>query len=302
MKLLDFGKRRAEKLHAEARQLDDAGEIEAAIARYQAAIACDPDKAESHYNLGLIYKYRGDWRQSFECNRRAYALDPQDEAARWNLGIAATALRDWSTARAVWTESGIALDGEAGSMEMDFGPAPVRLNPDGNAEVVWATRIDPARARIDNVPFPESGFRYGDVVLNDGAPAGYRECDGQEFPVFNVLELFTRSAFSTCMATVTVASRADLEVLDGLFEATRSHCEDWTRTTRMLCKACSEGRPHAHHDPGPGDVWSPNRRLGIAVHPEDDVRQVLRRWQRESRGKVLLIEGLSEFGDLEAAT
>ena len=300
MKLFDFGKRRAEKLHREAQQLDDAGETEAAIATYREAIALDPDKAESHYNLGLIYKYRGDWHASFEFNRQANRLDPQDEAARWNLAIAATALRNWATARAKWAEHGIAMEGDAGPIEMDFGVTPVRLNPQGDAEVVWATRIDPARARIDNIPFLESGFHYGDVVLNDGAPVGYREWDGREYPVFNVLERFEPSAYSTCVANVVAASQADLDALDGLFAATRSHCEDWTRTTRMLCKACSEGRPHDHHDPVQEDAWSPQRRLGVALHPDDDVRQILERWQQTSGAQVLSLEGAPPVGENEA--
>ncbi len=40
---------------------------------------------------------------------------------------------------------------------MDLGPAPVRLAPDGHAEVVWGRRIDPARIVVVNVPTPDSG-------------------------------------------------------------------------------------------------------------------------------------------------
>jgi hypothetical protein len=28
---------------------------------------------------------------------------------------------------------------------MDLGPAPVRIDPDGRAEVVWGQRLDPAQ-------------------------------------------------------------------------------------------------------------------------------------------------------------
>jgi hypothetical protein len=34
-------------------------------------------------------------------------LAPDDEAAAWNLAIAATALRDWTIARAVWNSLGL---------------------------------------------------------------------------------------------------------------------------------------------------------------------------------------------------
>ena len=133
------------------------------------AIKADPEKSESHYNLGLIYKYRNDWGNSRAYNRRACELDPQDEAARWNLAIAATALRDWKTARLAWHDQGLHFDSDEGPINSDFGQTPVRLNPDGSTEVVWARRIDPVRARIENVPMAASGYRCGDIVLHDGA-------------------------------------------------------------------------------------------------------------------------------------
>lgn len=290
MKLFDFKKKKADRLHQEARQLDSEGKMEEAIAVYLQAIACDPEKAESYYNLGLIYKYRGDWQQSFKFNQQANALNPDDGATRWNLAIAATALSNWPVARRVWKEIGIELDGGEGSIEMDFGMTPVRLNPDEDAEVVWAKRIDPARARIDSIPFPQSRFHYGDVVLNDGAPVGYRLWNEREYPVFNVLELFEPSVYTTCVATVTVESDSDLDALAEEFSATQSHFDDWTQNTRVLCKACSEGRPHEQHDHELDTGWSCERRLGVAIYPGDDIRQILNQWQQSSTGRVVSVE------------
>jgi tetratricopeptide (TPR) repeat protein len=290
MKLFDFKKKKADRLHQEARQLDSAGKMEEAIAGYLQAIACDPEKAESHYNLGLIYKYRGDWQRSFEFNQKANALNPDDEATRWNLAIAATALRNWTVARKKWKENGIEIEEGEGSIEMDFGMTPVRLNPDEDAEVVWAKRIDPARARIDSIPFPQSRFHYGDVVLNDGAPVGYRLWNEREYPVFNVLELFEPSVYTTCVATVTVESDSDLDALAEEFSATQSHFEDWTQNTRVLCRACSEGRPHEQHDHELDTGWSCERRLGVAIYPGDDIRKILNQWQQSSAGRVVSVE------------
>lgn len=290
MRPFDFKKKQADRLHQEARQLDSEGKSEEAIAAYLQAIACDPGKAESHYNLGLIYKYRGDWPQSFTFNQKANALSPDDEATRWNLAIAATALRNWPVARRVWKEIGIRLDEGEGPIEMDFGMTPVRLNPEEEGEVVWAKRIDPARARIDSIPFPQSGFHYGDVVLNDGAPVGYRLRNEREYPVFNVLEMFEPSVYTTCVATVTIVSDGDLEALAEAFAATRSHFEDWTQNTRMLCRACSEGRPHEQHDHEPDAGWSSERHLGVAVFPGDDIQKILSQWRQSSAGRDFSVE------------
>lgn len=159
----------AEELHQRARELDAP---EQALAMYHWVLELDANRTTTLYNIRLIHKYRGEWQLSREFNQRSVHLSPEDEAANWNMAIAATALRDWATARADWRRLGIlARDGE-GPIDEDFGKTPVRLNPDGAGEVVWGDRIDPVRVRVLNVPYPESGFSYGDIVLHDGAPVG----------------------------------------------------------------------------------------------------------------------------------
>ena len=290
MKIFDFKKKKADKLHEEGQLLSAEGKSDEAIQKYLEAIALDPEKSVSYYNIGLIYKYQAEWQKSFEFNQKANALDPEEESARWNLAIAATALRNWEVARKKWVENGITLPGSEGPIELDWGMTPVRLNPDEHGEVVWARRIDPVRARIESIPFPESGFRYGDVVLHDGAAVGHRMQGEREYPVFNVLEMFTPSSYETRIATVAIESETDLEALDAAFSATQSSFEDWTRNIRTLCRACSEGRPHADHDHELEEQWLAERRLGIAVYPGDDIDQILNRWQEATGGKILSIE------------
>ncbi len=118
----------------------------------------------------------------------AAELDPKNEPAWWNLGIAATALGDWAAAQRAWAGYGIVIPRGEGPLEMGLGAVPIRIDPNGKPEVVWCARLDPARARIASVPFPESGRGCGDVLLTDGAPRGYREYRGRQVPVLNELE------------------------------------------------------------------------------------------------------------------
>jgi tetratricopeptide (TPR) repeat protein len=83
-----------------ARELDDKGRTEDAIREYLRACEIDPQWSVPHYNLGLVYKYAGDWEKSLHWNRRATELDPSHQASWWNLGIAATALGRWDEAAA----------------------------------------------------------------------------------------------------------------------------------------------------------------------------------------------------------
>jgi hypothetical protein len=97
-----------------------------------------PDWSVPWYELGLLCKYQRRWRESLDHNSRAADLDPVDEASWWNMGIAATAAGEWTEARRAWTACGIQLPGEDGPPEVDYGLVPVRLDPDGAGEVVWA--------------------------------------------------------------------------------------------------------------------------------------------------------------------
>lgn len=275
---------RAAELHEEGQALSGAGDDDGALRKYHAAIALEPGKSASHYNIGLIHKYRNEWQQSLAFNRTASELDPEDEAARWNLAIAATALRDWPTARAAWAAQGIELTGVAGPIDMDFGVTPVRLNPDGEGEVVWARRIDPVRARILNIPYRKSGFRCGDIVLHDGAAVGYRMHGDQQCPVFNVLELFDQSGLETFEVEVDAADETEMAALTKAFEDAGIEMEDWTSNVQVLCRQCSEGVPHDHHDRDIEEpAWQVERQLGVAATSWDAAQAVLEAWSAHLR-------------------
>ncbi len=269
------------------RLLDEAealADLESAMPLYERALALDPDRAATHYNIGLVHKYRGAWAESLHHNRRASDLCDGYEAANWNMGIAATALRDWTAAREAWRRAGLPIGDGDGPIEADFGMTPVRLNPQERGEVVWGTRIDPVRVVIGNIPYANSGFRAGDVVLHDGAPVGEREAQGRTYSVFNVLELFEASPNSTFEAEVRARDAADLKALTAALESADIDHEVWTTSVRTLCKQCSEGSPHAHHDVEEAAAWPESHVLGISATSPDAARKVIERWSSGGQG------------------
>jgi len=275
-----LSRRRAEGLEKQGLALSDQGDVDGALDLYLRALALDAERPETLYNVGLIYKYRQAWAQSFDFNRRSLELDPDSEAARWNLAIAATALGDWPTARQMWAQCGYEIEPGNGPIEDDFGPTPVRLNPEGDQpEVVWARRIDPVRARIQSVPFPQSGYFFGDIVLHDGAAQGYRKLGDSERPVFNVFQRLERSLYATHWGQITAPSQVDFDTLEKACDGWEIVCEDWTSNTQFLCKQCSEGVPHERHDQElPEPVWIPQHEVAFAATNLGELQAVLMDW------------------------
>ncbi|NED86264.1 hypothetical protein G3I76_40025, partial [Streptomyces sp. SID11233] len=146
---------------------------------------------------------------------------------------------------------------------MALGSAAVRLSPEGEAEVVWGRRVDPARVEVLSVPLPSSGRRWGEVVLHDGVPHGERITpEGQSFPVFDEIELWAPSPVPTWVVLLDAATEDDRDALEKLASDAGYAAEDWTSSVRLLCRSCSESRmesdagdgeradPHDHSEPG----------------------------------------------------
>jgi hypothetical protein len=172
---------------------------------------------------------------------------------------------------------------------MVLGLTPIRVAPDEGGEVVWCDRIDPARARIRSVPLPDSGRRYGDLLLHDGAPNGERRFGDRIVPVFDELVVLHTSAYATFEVEVTAPTQEGLE--EWLREVSKAGLtvEDWTSSVAILCRACSEGRPHEHHDAAPV-AWVPERQVGIAATDETALHRTLQAIARPAGLRVQSVE------------
>lgn len=279
-----------EALHDQAYADMERGALAEAAQAFEALAAHMPDNRHYHYMLGLARKYQRDWQPSLEHNLRAIALAGEDdEASLWNGAIAATALSDWTTARRLWKACGIQVPGEQGPIEGDYGVAVVRLHPWQGGETVFMRRIDPVRAQLLNVPLPESGHRFGDIVLHDGASTGQRFNGQREVPVFNELQRLEPSAFQTFVVFITCANAQDLQELLGTEAPGIGYAEDWTASIRHYCMRCSYGTPHQHAEaasPREGEPsWQTDRNLGIAAVDRAAVDALLNAWQAGGAGR-----------------
>ena len=291
---MSFTFRRHKKLHKQAYAAFDSGELAQAAEYFAELVKHFPDDSDYHYMQGLTAKNRMDWPSALRANLRAIeCADGFAEGAHWNAAIAATALHDWHTARRMWAACGIGIPEGEGEIRADFGIAVIRLNPWADGETVYARRIDPVRARIINVPLPESGWRFGDIALHDGAPTGTRPSpDGQgEVHVFNAFERWRPSETPTHTAFVRSPVAADAQALAALLNEHGWHSEDWTQSLRYICLRCSYGIPHEHTDAAPSveqaDTWQTERSIGIAAPAAQsaELETALQNWAAAAPGR-----------------
>jgi len=253
---------------------------------YRAATLLAPTWSDPWYNLGFRAKYSRQWKHSLTYNKRAASLSPTDEATLWNLAIAATALHQWEVAANAWTQLGVATVLEDGELRIPERTDCVRLQPNEKSEVVWGTRRDPVRMMVDNVPLPESQRRYHDIILHDGAANGSRTHQDNEYVVFDEIEVWRQSDYSTFEATLFIASDAESEVLHALCNHHEVGFEDWS-SIRILCTQCSLGNPDKHACAIEERGQTGERRYGFAATSQKALMDVLNEWHEECPAAVL---------------
>ncbi len=234
-----------------------------------------PGSPNLWFDAALAYKFLRDWPKAFELGKEAAARSPRghDDPAFWNLGIAATVLRDWATARDSWAGYGIDLPPGDGEIVADFGLTPVRISTPDGQEVVWAHRLCPARARVVSVPF-DPARRFGEVVLHDGAPNGERVVDGRTYAVFDEIQLFEESDLATLSVTVTASSADDVDALLSTFQE-RELGAELLGSGELLCKCCSESRRELRRAVDAG------RQTVLLAAPGDEAGCLLDGWRAE---------------------
>lgn len=274
----------ADELNERGRVHLDAGDLDRALPSFEQAVAICPEMATAWFNIGLIHKLERRWTDSVRANLQVIKLaGERNHPAWWNLGIASTALGRWDLARRCWEDGlGATLPDGEGPIEADFGIGAVRLEPTG--EVVWGRRIDPVRLRILNVPLPESGHRWSDVVLHDAEPRGRRRWEGHDYAVFDEIDRSEPAEVPIIEAEVSCRSAADSEALRQLFVDAGHGAEDWTESVHLMCRECSEGDPgHVHEHVAP--PWQADRRIGLAA-PLDVAEGLLATWVQQTAGSV----------------
>ena len=276
-----------DQLHRDAYAAFERGALAEAIPLFLQLAEAKPGNIGYRYVLGLAHKYRREWHESIQWNLQAIAVaEPGTslEGEHWNIAIAASAIGNWALAREHWIAAGVALAPGDTPLEDDNGIVSVRLNPWSSGETLYARRIGLARARLLNIPLSDSGHRFGDIVLVDGAKTGERRYGDATVPVLNALERLVPSPLATFEVRVDCAAESDAAALEDAKAEGIGCIEDWTRSMTYFCTKCSYGVPHAHAEREPDATgWVRERVFGVAATHQAAVETLLDAWVQEAR-------------------
>src|SRR5262249_19765962 len=116
-------------------------------------------------------------------------------------------------------------------------------------------------------------------------------------PVFNELQLLEPSPFGTYVARVALPPDRDFaSKVSAIAARLDGSAEDWSTSVRLLCKACSEGRPHATHDTESAPRQGTHL-IGIAARSHDHAESIAAGWQAEIGDvRIESLEGALDAG------
>ncbi|MDR1990778.1 MAG: tetratricopeptide repeat protein, partial [Acidobacteriaceae bacterium] len=149
---------RAVSEHNLAAALQSEGQLDAAIAHYQRAIAINPSYAPAFSNMGAAFMAKGNFAEATHAYEQALAIDPQFVDARFNLGNAW--MRQGRPDRAVEQfEKAAAITPSAEDVQLNLGLALVDANrvSDAIAALQRAVALAPRAA--------EPRYALGRVLL-----------------------------------------------------------------------------------------------------------------------------------------
>lgn len=260
----------------QAAHSDRAGDVYTAVKLYKKAIRLAPEMPDPYARLGAIYKKRAEWKPAVYYSEQALAVQADHPSAWRTLGVAATALKQWKAARRAWNRLGYDFREIDQALDLDLGGIAVCLNPVARPAIVWAKRLDPARAQLLSVPLPSSGRHFGDLVLIDNEAHGRQVIGNTRLPVYPELQLIRKSLFHTFPVLLPGATLEHTDVLSRLCREAGLGFDNWSRANHLFLPPDRADFPEYHHLPGPGDPASYT--VALAARHSKTVVKMLKTW------------------------
>jgi hypothetical protein len=154
-----------------------------------------PGDLSAQFHLGICAKMKCEWEKA-ALHFEKVAQSQEDPSTQWNLALMAVAQKQWTQARSLWQKVGFQIPDGEGDYAMAGELSPIRLSlPSGfpaRSEVIWGTRIGPARVQLTNLPYYHPHFKCGDILLIDGVKSGEVDYQEQKYPITPALAVWQK--------------------------------------------------------------------------------------------------------------
>jgi len=105
---------------------------------------------------------------------------------------------------------------------------------------------------------------------------GKRLREGKEYSFFNELQIIQKSNFQTFSFICDFRTQENYEILEK--DCLSNEIANWTTDVEILCKACSEGKPHEIHKHEP-NFKDKLMTIAFASESEDILSETLIKWK-----------------------
>lgn len=211
----------AQLLFRTAYQYEQLGDVYHAVKLYRKAIKVAPRFAAPYFQLCKIYKHRKEWKPTLHYGLKTLECSDHYPSV-WNfVAAAATALgKSKVLVRALPYLAKAALQNRK--------VIPVQISHGSFKEIVWAKPLHPLKARIISIPHPNSRRRFGEIILHDWHPIGYRVIKNKRYPLFEELERLKTSHFHTFSVLLHDSSEQQIQQLEQLCSDAGIGFEVWS--------------------------------------------------------------------------
>ena len=275
----------AQRLYRIGRQYEQLDDVYHAVKLYKKAMKVAPSWGRPCFRLSLIYKGRKEWKPTFYYSRKAVDCNVENKEAWWNLGLAATVLQHWEVVQEAWKILGYSLWQKPRML-------PIEIATQNFREVIWTRQLDMVRARIESIPHPFSGRRYGEIILHERKAVGNMVVGKKTTPIYKEVQRLERSFFDTYSVLLHTAERKDIELLDKLCLDADLGFDNWSNSNELHLNKHRTSQPEYYMNRSfenntPEQEYSV---IGMAAKDPNAIREVLETWRVISLGTYSQLE------------
>ena len=159
----------AQQAFNDARALQDSGDLEGALALYGSALEIDPDYAQVHVNLIVVYGQLGRHGEVAEHYERAVSLNPSIAEAHYNYGVSRHLAADYREAAAAFRKA-LAINSQDANAHNNLANALEQSQQDAEAAKHYQLAIqhDPSH--------PQANYHLGRRLRKEGSTATHCRC------------------------------------------------------------------------------------------------------------------------------